>query len=136
MTIEEGNKLIADKKDNSENEWNKLIAEYMGAVWKKWINEFEEDCQGYIIWNQLYPTNRLHYHDDWNWLMKVVEKINSERFYVCIDSWAGVEIYDRSKRLTGEPIVTIDRDRQPLILIVWQAVTQFIQWYNNQTPKQ
>ena len=73
---------------------NKLIAEFMGSLF---INDPYKDKDGnvkdYWYWtkpNYDYPKSigigelstawnigNFHFHDDWNWLMKVVEKIEA-----------------------------------------------------------
>jgi hypothetical protein len=58
---------------------NKLIAEFMGAIVGKKFVAFPdiklEDNLGMISNNRSFED--LHYHSSWDWLMPVVEKIES-----------------------------------------------------------
>src|SRR5688572_2745047 len=70
----------------------------------------------------------LKYHSSWDWLMPVVEKIVDLGFIVEIPiakSGTDVFIYNKQERLN---IVAYLKP----IDAVWNAVVQFIQWYNTQ----
>jgi len=119
--------------DNTEN--NILIAKFLG--WKeqtdptrRWFtqffNEYGERKGG---------TNKepLLFHSDWNWLMLAVEKINSfesGRFTVQINSM-DTYIHDLVK---GGYIFQSECKWQTYELInsVYEAVIEFIKWYNEQ----
>ena len=53
---------------------NKLIAEYMGLQ----FNKGTMYNMGYDVFSDgnLYRTHELKYHEDWNWLMPVVQRFS------------------------------------------------------------
>lgn len=102
----------------------------------KLIAEFEKGSK--IIWNPLNDggIKKLTYHKDWIRLMTVIENIKQLNYSIMIDTWAGVEIYDCSTGYPQSPIITVDRNEQTTIEIVWLAVVEFIKWYNQTILKQ
>lgn len=95
---------------------NKLIADFMG---KEWHKEFFKDV--FII----SPSNITYKFDtDWNWLMEVVEKIESKGFNFEIKrNWARI-----SRK--GENIVLRWEEDRNKIDAVYNACVEFIKWYN------
>ena len=82
-----------------------------------------------------YFIDELKYHEDWNWLMVVVEKIES------------LEIFDRMGRfnintknfdenytsfITDKDEDFIQCEGDTKIEAVYNAVVEFIKWYNTQ----
>jgi|TARA_R100000458_G_C8194501_1_gene187083 hypothetical protein len=55
-------------------ESNKLIAEFMGLSYDSKTKEYYRPLYNSGDW---ISENELQYHKDWNWLMPVVEKIES-----------------------------------------------------------
>lgn len=119
---------------------NKLIAEFLG---------FKRDisCKDFAIpyWYKKTKDGKcffgydsqLKYHESWNWLMPVVEKIN----LLAIDNYGEMNVIIAANEcVIGEdysnPIIKVVRDfDNPLIDMVYKACIQFIQWYNeNKTP--
>lgn len=116
-------------------EGNRLIAEFMGAVYKK---DDYDDFGYFFPENSHSPTvlSALKYHSSWIWLMEVVEKIESihhifegycinvriSQGYVEIQGTRGVKIF-RNTSIEGSKIKAL-----------WLAVVDFIKWYNTQTP--
>ena len=127
-------------------EGNKLIAEFMGLSqglpnetrWKK--DWFEKEIG--------IRHSFLFYHSDWNWLMEVVEKIESfeysveifksashnepnKIFHRCViekmTNW-NIELLSLSEEddNTGKQYVKTDDKK----LSTWTAVVEFIKWYN------
>ena len=116
---------------------NKLIAEFLSVKMHpcktienlKFLPMEERGLyNGYFI-------EDLKYHEDWNWLMVVVEKIES------------LEIFDRMGRfnintknfdenytsfITDKDEDFIQCDGDTKIEAVYNAVVEFIKWYNNQ----
>lgn len=120
---------------------NKLIAEFMGYP-KKQINKgiarLEENK---YVWGQTYyyingdwrAEDYLLFHLDWNWLMKVVDKIESfednnrcAKYNINIEQ-SFVEIIDKN---TDDTIVETDADTK--IEATYKAVIEFIKYYNNE----
>lgn len=126
---------------------NKLIAEFMG--WKMWVENFH----GINIMKSPDGMTRdvhgLKYHNSWNWLMRVVEKIETTLYKlpetykngafagksdtVCIN----VE-YDSREEFQGwywcidyfiGPIILCNDTRVPTKReATYDAVVKFIQW--------
>lgn len=78
------------------------------------------------------------YHTSWDWLMPVVEKIETlekGRFSVAIDR-NYTTISDDTRKPHQREIVWIHKlpnNENNRLSRTYQAVYQFIQWYNNQT---
>lgn len=91
---------------------NKLIAEYMGLKFDKGTMY----NMGYDVFadGDLWRTHQLRYHNDWNWLMPVVEKILDISFQ---DEGDAEDFYSI-------------RDCIPDINHTYKAVVEFIKQYN------
>ena len=108
---------------------NKLIAEFMGI--ESYPNRgytmfiFEEDNHRTDI--------DLHYHTSWNWLMPVIEKINTMddyRFSVQIHHCL-TDICDTN----GGVKYIVDEQGHETIEATYKAVVEFIKQYNNNSFK-
>lgn len=130
-------------RDEMVMEGNKLIAEFMG-----WTIEpgMEEDKDPYYNWNKgfsLALLSDLLFHEKWDWLMPVVEKIedlkikhphntdkrNNTQFKVIIFRTC-CDIQNNNDHFGGHIIeVTGKKDK---ITAIWIAITQFILWLNSQ----
>jgi len=87
---------------------NRLIAEFMGFTTRPgYPNEYYNKDEIY----QGTPEN-FGYHTSWNWLMPVVVRIS--------EVGAGGVTYDIQNNL-----IYADIEK------VYQAIVEFIQWYNN-----
>ena len=121
---------------------NKLIAEFMGVFDKilstgnihSWSDApfyyTTEDTREKVIKN---ISKYSKYSKDWNWLMRVVEKIenlqdeNNCAIYNVQIEQSFVEIIINH---TSETIVEVDSNSK--IEAVYQACVEFIKWYNKQ----
>jgi hypothetical protein len=124
-------------------EGNKLIAEFLGA-------EIKDNTYCFHLGNPAYQIQieqmsfedigRLQYHTSWDWLMPVVEKIESihnkhDGYYaVYIGSNSctiqGTELHRALKDIEGYGAVYFDNvTNGTKIESTWQAVIHFIQWY-------
>jgi hypothetical protein len=123
---------------------NKLIAEFLGY----------ETYEMNGVLNVEYSENNIrtiqdtHYHIDWNWLMQVVEKIESLKPFQLMDrNWIGFDVkiyktfntqthYCTIKYLKEQGDMTISNgfSKQSKIDAVYNACVEFIKWYNEQ-PK-
>ena len=72
-----------------------------------------------------YFVEDLKYHEDWNWLMEVVENIESLGYRIEIVKHI-CRIY-----LSNKETIIIS-ENTPKIEAVYNAVVEFIKWYNNQ----
>jgi hypothetical protein len=81
----------------------------------------------------------MYYHERWDWLMPVIEKISRIRI-----EWEDPEYNDTYYPRTfgmlspsGNPMVRINANQvfeaPTLIEAAWLAVVDFIQWYNEKT---
>jgi len=87
---------------------NKLLAEFMG---KEWHNSF---FAGVSI---ISPSNITYKFDtDWNWLMKVVEKIDE----VC-----GIDLHEWDEHINNALC-------SKSLHTTYNACIEFIKWYNEQ----
>lgn len=106
-------------------EKNKLIAEFMG--WKeRFFGMFYSPNK---TWSK---ENELAFDSSWDWLMPVVEKIESLRFKVNIfgyneDTQAHYVIVYSSKEGT---ISIQNQSKLPKIEAVYNACVEFINYYN------
>lgn len=108
-------------------EGNKLIAEFMKII-------FHDDKGEYYDWEGLYMDESLRFHTSWDWLMQVVEKIesletsDSQGFYSVEIDADGVKIYCTSP--IDDYIAEVRNSTK--LEATYQAVLQFIEWYNAQ----
>lgn len=147
---------------------NKLIAEFMGS---KFINEPYKNKDGEMLdywhWskpNCNYPKSigigelstawqigNFHFHDSWDWLMIVVEKIGKTiipkdwlnagwdlNIHYCLTTvGTSFEIGDHDLHITDSGIEAkewLNTSKDPLTR-TWLAVIEFIKWYNEQKNK-
>jgi hypothetical protein len=120
-------------KTTEEN--NRLIAEFMGYEFKlvknptidvDGVSHIKDEAT--VIDGKLYFDNNLRYHSSWDWLMPVVEKIETigftfEKNYQRIDGdW-------QSLIVKGNDILFQDFNVDSR-LATHYVVCEFIQWYN------
>jgi len=104
---------------------NELIAEFMGIP----VNH------QYGLEVQLPLDNpskngywtRPMYEESWDWLMPVVEKIETLGYFCMINKWTSV--YTGSD---GERIQVTTVEGKSKIQNTYKAVVEFIKWYNQQ----
>ena len=80
-----------------------------------------------------YFIDELKYHEDWNWLMEVVEKIESIEYgiYQVDILQEGCKILERCSLLIDNRVGKLESDTTK-IESVYLACVEFIKWYNNQ----
>lgn len=121
-------------------EKNKLLAEFMefkqckgirsesGKYFDYWAKENfscieEQEIQIESEWGfglveqDLLFAEQLKFHRDWNWLMQVVEKIDSLGY--------SKELFKEQSKVCALPIST-------KIESVYNACVEFVKWYNKQ----
>lgn len=119
---------------------NELIAVFMGGIFNSVPNNSDKWKFGSQP-TRYYREDAMHvnlkYHDDWNWMMPVIEKIESLGFDVTIQHtedlnscyvWDGTPTYKRS----GNNIVAHEDFGSSKLGTVWVAVLEFIKKYNSQ----
>ena len=112
------------------NEGNRLIAKFIFPTIEK---EAEED--DFVIERLMFAKMafflkdyaRLEFHTKWNWLMPVVEKIESLGYFCMINKWTSV--YTGSD---GERLQVTSVEGNSKILNTWKAIIEFIKWINQQ----
>ena len=124
---------------------NKLIAEFMGVFDKilstgnihSWSDApfyyTTEDTREKVIKN---ISKYSKYSKDWNWLMKVVEKIESieDCVYQVDILQEGCKILKRCCLLIDKRVGKLEPDTTK-IKSVYLACVEFIKWYNEQNKK-
>jgi len=115
-------------KDTTQN--NKLLAEFLSRNYNEDLN---------IIWNELYEggernpelmndiNNYKYFHNSWDWLMLVVEKIESLEFDFAIYTGSCVSIIN-TKDFPYDEIINLNGTSK--IESVYNACIDFIKWYN------
>lgn len=112
---------------------NKLIAEFMG--YELYNGLFIHSESETPIGNTFYP-DQSKYHSSWDWLMPVVEKMESKGFEVQI----GRSLFVKNTNYCmihdiGNAFCIEHEDVADKIIVVYRAVIEFIKWYNqNKTP--
>lgn len=97
---------------------NKLIAEFMG------LNCPPKNGIGY------YSVDELDYNSSWDWLMPVVEKIESLRYWVEIrGTYIGIGIRGHEETIINRSFSSI---RTKNIEALYRVIVEFINWYNTQ----
>ena len=111
---------------------NKIIAEFLGYKNKDGCNDrfvCKRVVDGYEKWLVLRHKN-LRYHISWDWIMPVVDKIESMGYGFTKDPW-GVEI---TEFISGkeQEIIRLERhENETNIEQYYEAVVEFIKWYIN-----
>ncbi len=121
-------------------EKNKMIAEFMGAEYERKKHPFEDRYIETLIFKG-HPGNwrvekeikchetpeQLMYHTDWDWLMPVVEKIESGLYchsFIIFNNRATIEFVNGNKE------TTVAVDEKDKIGAVYYAVLKYINEYN------
>lgn len=121
---------MTDMEQSQIFEGNKLLAVFMG------FKPFEDSRYGTmysppkggpsILW--------LQYHTSWDWIMQVVEKMESLHYWVniCLKECTVTDC-----NVSSFPeIVNIGKDEADTkIEAVWLAVVAFVKWYNKTISK-
>ena len=120
---------------NNIVESNKLIVEFMGGLWGETSQKYGIGNAQYLAIGTFknlvkakhhYSLNELLYHSDWNWLMEVVEKIESLGYKI--------------NNFSNNNYIYIGKDNVSSVIIneanltkkeaFYKACVEFIKWYN------
>lgn len=107
-------------EQNEIIEGNRIIAEFMG-----WVHHEDKAYDDYEM-------SQLRYHNSWDKLMPVVEKINT----LAIDNVGEVGVYIKPFACyvaedEHHPITMSTVANHPVLIeIVWITIVTFIRWYN------
>jgi hypothetical protein len=106
---------------------NKLIAEFTG-----WTLD-DKDLKSYRKLNknvfEYSLLSNLKYDTDWNWLMKAVDKIESENFSIEMNKQ---EEGDYQCLITKGNDIIFQTFSNTKLKATYNAVVEFIKWYNEQ----
>lgn len=122
---------------NTEN--NKIIAEFMGyklancsngMAWENTLSKKSQDDK-FKLHGRLWRENDTYYkwNSDWNWLMEVVEKIESLDYNFNITSGDATALHYHCA-IYQTSIYRIDGTTK--IQATYETVIEFIKWYNLQ----
>lgn len=109
---------------------NEVIAKFMEHPWIKTFATHEGKN------GEDFPYHMLKYHTSWDWLMKVVEKIEALDYGVAIKQFSTT--IGNMMHIKEPYMNTVDQSELPMfkdnakINHTYYAVIQFINWYNNQ----
>ena len=106
---------------------NTLIAEFMGMTYGD-PNDDSVMIQMTSQGNEVVPIESMKYHTSWDWLIPVVEKIESDERYDVDILQYGTRITDNQKEIVSN-IADISFDKK--IEHTYDAVVEFINEYNN-----
>ena len=127
-------------------EGNKLIAEFMGGVFREINNPYYGDNSFNVVSLVMYEDgekkfltyemNGLKYHCSWDWLMPVVEKIEE------LSSLGGIVTIVQGQcritsRMAGDHTVMANKSHyitmgtKGKLLATYEAVVEFVKWYNS-----
>lgn len=113
------------------DEGNKLIAEFYGLTFNGHHWELPMPTR-----NKIFKT--LEYHHNWNRLMEVLEKICRMKVGdgITTTEYANPRTFGMLSEQTGNIMVRLNgfqcMDAHTLIEATWLSVIDFIQWYNSQ----
>lgn len=132
------------KTENQILEDNEAIAVFMG-FYKCRLNENSAVCEdgkyiGYTTKDN--PScgwfrSELQYNSSWNWLMEVIEKIDSlpyVRFTSITKNKTRIWFADKAPHGFIETPWDMIKYEQSFILKCHAAIVEFIKWYNSQNP--
>lgn len=115
---------------------NRIIMKFIGA---KAISEdslnpliLKWDCPKFpLAHNKFLSQNELKFHSDWNWLMEVVEKIESLGYDVFVNTCV-CRITDVGQDILEDIEAFVHKNKRKA---VYNACIEFIKWYNQLQPK-
>ena len=112
---------------------NKLIADFMDVQYKSdedYFKELKEMREDGIFYEQGYMESQLNYHESWDWLMPVVEKIESDDRYDVDILQYGTRIRDNQKEIISN---VADISFENKIEHTYDAVVEFIKQLNKES---
>lgn len=92
-----------------------------------------ETVKGFFT-TSIFKHEELKFHNDWNWLMLVVDKIESLGFSVTIHTDTCYVAHNTDKSI--ETIINISDYKIGKLKVVYNACVQFVKWFNKQSLKQ
>jgi hypothetical protein len=108
---------------------NKLLAEFLGRNGKIRKSQYTWKGIDDLLSGGWIEVEYMKFHTDWNWLMQVVEKIESLGYKIEINKtqkFNSCFIYDVNNKTIVKTFTEIR------IEAVYNACVEFVKWYNNQ----
>ena len=105
-------------KPFNKEEYNKLCAELLGLHRSDKVAIYKMTA---------YPYDFLRFDFDWNWIMEVVEKIESLGFMFNIFQQDAL-IEKDNKFIVVTHAIKVKTKKEAVVQAIWE----FLQWYNNQ----
>lgn len=104
---------------------NEIITEFMRVptIHNNGVLMYDYSGTGKAIY--ALPERYLRYHEKWDWLMPVVEKIS--KLYEWVEPETSEEL-EQATEQSSVCMITIDTP----IEMVYERVVDFIKWYNSQ----
>ena len=109
---------------------NKIIAEFMGFEIKNKINYVHSSLPNFMKKAEHLKVDKsenLPFHNDWNWLMEVVEKIESLGYWT--ELLGGYHQEFRIGKI-NQIKEFINKDSSDKKEAVYNTCLEFIKWYN------
>jgi len=126
---------------------NLLIAKFMGDLQYVWKTHYSDLME---VEAELLNLEETFFHNSWNWIMPVVEKIESMEcvhFFSMMKTYAGINVQNASgdrhliescKTVTEsmnlphrpEATKTYTKQMNSKLEAVYYCVVEFIKWYN------
>jgi len=103
---------------------NRAIAEFLGYGKCQRC----DDCGGYQYGALVYRPDQMRYHSSWDWLMPVVEKIESMGYFNEIEYEAKrnvMNIYEDNEKGYAKVASAMHTNK---LTAVWQTCVAFINW--------
>lgn len=108
-------------------EFNKKCSEFLEFE----PAEFDNDCFEYKPLNFYGYISKMQFHEDWNWIMKICEKLESANITVSItNDYACIMSVENNIGLTLGSSGTKCNSKKEAILT---AINQFLDWYKENT---
>jgi len=130
MTIEEGNKLIAEfcqcKQFSNEFTGNEITYTLPFPMFKKFLKD-----DFVMPDNTKYFARRLLFHLSWDWLMPVAEKIATLKDIKHIGISGTVRISLYSDGVAVCTIASMSSKEGTAIEATWLSIVDFIKWHNS-----
>lgn len=111
-------------------EGNKLITEFMGV--KSVINSENKKVYWFENPEKGFLESQLKYDSSWDWLIPVVEKIESLNYSTAINYKFGIDLSYQIVICQGDYFEFIQQAKEK-ITAVYKGVIEFIKWYNTQS---
>jgi hypothetical protein len=104
-------------------EGNQLIAEFVGYV--------EVDGIKFDLPHNENHAEEYEYHSSWDWIMPVVERVESIGYWIRMDYNDVFVVVDDTNIVIENPM---RKDTDTKLLLVWRVVVEFVKWYNKNKP--